>query len=335
MYSRRKKLRALLAVIIPIAVIFVCGGVCFALMPHLSADAVGFHLYCDTFPEGVVSDEAPRKGDITSGYYLDTEYFSGEKLTYRMYAFGSNVYWKAKIIQAAFLIELVPMKPTDEVITDAEIYRIVFRKDGSQIKTVTFAYDFYQKKTYAYKDGEWYTFKENFAFNKLLSMVWENPWDCEFRGQSIYSDGDAELFYEEEDFANLTFRYNLKWSRVEGLKDDSGIDYNYRDSGFKNVDAKSVTNSDTAVARAAEELGYSEYVGVAFYDKTNGYWMVEIHENTEQLKEAREDDARYYELLYENVYTVIIDNTATTLEIYKSCTTFLQFAYAGIIGGKA
>ena len=330
MNNRRNKLRALLAVVVPIVAFVVLVIICYIVMPHLNADTVSLNLYCDDISLDNVP-ATPSVFGVNAGYTMENYTDKSPKIS----TFFTNVHHKFKISQIALLIEFVPMEPTDDVVTDAEIYLITFRKNGNQIKNVAFAYDFYLKNTYAYFDGEWYFFKENFAFEKLISLVWDEPFDCKFRGQSIYSDGDSELFCEASDFDSLTFRYDLRWSMVENLKDKNSIDYEYRDSGFKNVGNVRLENAVDAVAQAAYELGYLEYVGVAFYDKTNGYWMVEIHENTEQLKEAREDDARYYELLYENVYTVIIDNTATTLEIYKSCTTFLQFAYAGIIGGKA
>lgn len=91
----------------------------------------------------------------------------------------------------------------------------------------------------------------------------------------------------------------------------------YQATGFRNTSEVTISNSEEAVQRAAEELGFSNPHGYAYNDETCGYWMVEIYDNVGY------EDLTYYEYrdkLIRNTQTVIIDDRGITKEIYNHIT---------------
>ena len=98
--------------------------------------------------------------------------------------------------------------------------------------------------------------------------------------------------------------------------------WDYRDKGFINTDAVSITTKEEAIVRAAKELGFENPVGFVFYDKTCGYWMVELYDD-KGIEPAWNNE--YTLMLAEEAMTVIMDNNGITLEVFNSVTSYYQF----------
>ena len=196
---------------------------------------------------------------------------------------------------------------------------------STNIKTYTFAYDFYLKKVYALRDGVWFYVKEDHNFTSFITVCMENCFRYSFydkwRGQSLYGHEEFRFEGNKFDFENPTFRYNLYWSWKDKMKERADF-WEYRDSGFNNTDAVSITTKEEAVSRAAKELGFENPVGYVFYDKTCGYWMVELYED-KGITPAW--NSEYTHMLAEEGMTVIMDNNGITLEVFNSMTSYYQF----------
>ena len=261
-------------------------------------------------------------------------------------SFEINGYYDSKINQSAHLayvalqFKLISYEKTDDVPTDAEIFQFSFNDytmseyslyepvtiSSKEIQTHTFAYDFYSKKVYALRDGDWYLVKENRVFNSIIQhcLDWNDPWGFpeRWRGQSLYGQEEMRFEGNKFDLKNPTFRYDLHWSWRYRIDEEKRELYEYRDSGFNNTDAVSITNNEEAIARAAKELGFENPIGYVFYDKTCGYWMVELYED-KGITPAWNNE--YTHMLAEEVMTVIMDNNGVTLEIFNSVTSCYQF----------
>lgn len=225
--------------------------------------------------------------------------------------------------QAYATLKSLSLKKTDAVLTDCQMVEFTLQYEGTtESKKWYIAYDFVLDDVFMLKDGEWYLIRNHKGLDKLITMFI----DCEgeymapmWRAQSTYSgDEFIEYTYTESDFENATFRYNLYW---KSSYDRTLENCNLRDWGFKNTEAVSITSKEEAIERAVEEFGYGRYLATAFYDKTCGYWMVEICYNPEQEMNL----AEFEHFLFDNVRTVIMTDQGITLEIYDNATEFAAF----------
>ena len=241
-----------------------------------------------------------------------------------------NLFDRAYLARLAIKLESIRYEKTEDVPTDVELFQFDFEnyKENygfSTTKSYVFAYDFYLKKVYTLKDGVWYAVKEDHVFNKFLeycmNVHYPFSFDEKWRGQSNYNcDSQYTINNQESDLDDLSFRYNLCWSWTDKLKDNEK--FKYRDSGFNNTDSVSIITKEEAITRAAKELGFENPIGIAFFDKTSGYWMVELYDDNGYTPSW---DTEYVAMLVDEVMTVTMDNNGVTLEIYNSSTSAYQF----------
>ena len=285
----------------------------YVLIVPWDCDTMTFWLKCINF-----SDEGNPMDNIfgrLNGVYTLEDNYRFQKIS------GMAFLW-----YVAAWLKTIKYKPTNDIVTDAEVFRIDFQNDYIKIKSYTFAYDFYQKKVYAFNNGTWHEVKNAEKLDKLISYIFSicinTSIDDTWRGQSTYIS--EEFFYEIEEFnfEKPTFRYNLRWSLSERIRDSHM--YQFRDTDFKNTESRLIANADEAIKRASEEFGYDKYCGFAYYDETCGYWLVEIYEDKGLKKELTNE---YLDIVHDSCKTVIMNEEGVTVEIYKSLTTYYQFFY--------
>lgn len=201
---------------------------------------------------------------------------------------------------------------------DVELAEFCFRdKDFEPIYTFYVAYDYALKNVYIKKQDKWFRLKNTDIIDKIITASMEESiTDYEmWKAQSLHGLEN----WAKADLDDLIFRYNTRW----GCSYKPSTEYDYRDSGFKNVHPTVIESKNQAIARAAEEFGYENPVGVVFYDDTCGYWMVELYEDPPANTWIDLDE--YSHFLYDNVYTIIMDDQGITLETYQNVSHFKPF----------
>lgn len=240
----------------------------------------------------------------------------------------------------SFLLKTTFEKKIDTVPTDVQLVTLNYfkHKNGVTVeqKTAHLAYDFYTQQVYLNRaeDGfEWYLVRNPKRYDKplvaLLNDAFPNSHIIEdsgygYRGQSAWCYEEFQTY----DRDNLTFRYALRW-----VPDNrpTVTQHDFKNSGFNNLSPVPVNSKDDAVKRAAEELGYTDPVGVAFYDETCGYWLVELYDDKDYGFTKFDND--YGGFLFESVKngslkTVIMNGDGVTLETYNAITRYSTFGDA-------
>ena len=222
-----------------------------------------------------------------------------------------------------FVLKSLDFDQTDDIVRDVQLVQFCFSSKGKTTYQISLGYDFYQQKVYAFVDHEIYQVKEPRLLKDIMTTQLDHSltytWDA-WRGQSIYA---SEEFYNT-DMSNPTFRYNLHWLPSERMS-DKGLDLEYRKSGFINTTSISITSAEEAIQQAAKELGYQNPIGIALYDETCGYWMVELLDDKNYTGSAPADIQHQ---ILDKIYTVIMDDRGRTLETYRHVTRYLPFLEA-------
>ena len=206
----------------------------------------------------------------------------------------------------------------ESTLGDVELAEFCFcGKDFEPIYTFYVAYDYALKNIYIKKHDKWFRLKDTDTIDKIITnSMEESLTDYEmWHAQSLYGLEN----WAKVDIDDLVFRYYTRW----GCLYKPSVEDNYRDSGFKNIHPTVIETKEQAIARAAQELGYEKPIGVVFYDKTCGYWMVELYE--EPTANTWTDMDEYGDFLHTNVYTVIMDAQGITLETYQNITHYKPF----------
>ena len=251
-------------------------------------------------------------------------YLPGFKYLRYDYDAEQNNTWYFRLVSAA--IKTVTYKKTDDAPTDAQIAKITFSTKEKECFSVIYAYDFYQKQIYAQKNGEWYKAGNTFFINKLIGSFYDDEfttsWD--WIGQSTFVFEEF-VFYDRVqyapecmDFENATFRYNLYWKPTRHISAMDG----YTDTGFRITAPSQISSREQAIQLAAMEMDYENYRATALYDETCNYWMVEIV-NAEGFDGSLSNENTEY--LFENTYTLIIDDQGLVKERYRALTVFTPF----------
>ena len=205
--------------------------------------------------------------------------------------------------------------------TDAQFVRFSFvDSEDYAMESFTLAYDFYLEKVLIFNEGKWYSVKDDSRISSYIPKLLDkalNASDFDWRGQSTFAFEE----WVEADFENATFRYNLYWVPEE--RPWSFEFTEWRGERFVNTEPAEVKTKDQALALAAKELGFTEPVGVTFYDETCGYWMVEMYDAVGGYKPVLENNECLK--LPELCRTVIISDKGITLEVYKAVTRFRPF----------
>jgi len=221
------------------------------------------------------------------------------------------------------VLKTLHVEKTDDAVRDLQLAKFSFYFYDMQTYELLLGYDFYQDRVYALIEGQWYRVRETW----LLTDVITRELDRSLGSISATWRGQSTLAFEEyynTDMSNPTFRYNLYWTPSH--RPNNSYDWlNYRDSGFSNVTPVSIQSSAEAIQQAAKELGYQNPIGVAMYDETCGYWLVEI---LEDIGYEGDSSAEIQKPIMDEIYTVIMDNQGRTLEIYQSVTKYTPFIEA-------
>ena len=231
------------------------------------------------------------------------------------------------------LLNNLKLTPTNDNLTDVELIEISQCNKTEFENDIYIAYDYDLKNEYLYKDGVWYEVNITNKLNKLLIQTLNDSTkynycpDITWKVQTRYF---AEVF-DDTDLDKLIFRYNVHWRPSEKFEER---DINFRSTGFKNTYPIVIDNSEQAIQLAAKEMGYENPIGVVFYDKTCGYWMVELYDQKSYDNVPLEFDDiydytnaanAYISFLGDNCYTVIIDDNGRTVEVYQHLTTERPF----------
>lgn len=233
----------------------------------------------------------------------------------------------------ASVIRTLHYQKTEDAVKDVQLLTFFYQAAGSHeereaLWSVSFAYDFYQQKIYALKDGVWYRVSNTKRMESIISTLLDHSLrfsdEC-WRGQSTFAFEE----HKESDFDSPTFRYHLYWMPE---KRPTYEEHGFRNSGFSNTEPTVIQSAEDAIWRAANELGYQNPVAVTFYDETCGYWMVELYDDK---GEDWTDVNAYTRFLHENVQTVIMNREGVTLEIYRSVTRYTPFIEEIIERGTA
>lgn len=230
-------------------------------------------------------------------------------------------YLKPVFRHTASILRQLQCTKTQTIPSDAQILQFRFVDDSpenhNKLWEEYIAFDFYTKKLFVFREGKWYSTKENKRLNAFIEenlnislqyTVW--------RGQSTYAPEE----FVDSDFENASFRYNLYWKQSEYHDEES---YNWRRNGFTNTAAANVLTKEDALSCAAEELGYANPAGTVLYDETCGFWMVELYEDDPAYREMSLDD--FCASIHDIAKTVIIDNQGKTVEIYDCLTRYRAF----------
>ncbi|MBO5306342.1 MAG: hypothetical protein J6B12_06215 [Clostridia bacterium] len=229
-----------------------------------------------------------------------------------------NSVWNYYPYDSLVLLFTAQTDRVEATLGDVELAEFRFYdKDFHPTYTFYIAYDYALKNVYIQRNNKWFRLKDTDIFDTMITVSIENCMSRPetWRVQSLYGLEN----WARADLDNLVFRYSPHW----GCSYKPSAEFDYRDSGFKNIHPTVIETKDQAVARAAEELGYENPVGVVFYDKTCGYWMVELYEDPPPNTWA--DLNEYTRFLFYNVYTVIMDNQGITLETYQNVSHYKPF----------
>jgi len=233
---------------------------------------------------------------------------------------GSAFRWDEVYMQeVADVLSSVKCIKANKAPTDVQLIQFSYRDKNREILwTAHVAYDFYEKKVYIGKKGTWYVSGKTDALDALIISELGTILKCRFNwcGQSNFEYEE----FQAVDLNNLTFRYNLHWPPKE---DSIREKTNLQTTDFNNMDAMIIENEEQAIKRAALELGYQSPIGLAYFDETCGFWMVEIYEDDGNNWDNRRPEFAIF--LYENVKTVIMDNMGRTVEIYDDITSVFTF----------
>jgi len=235
--------------------------------------------------------------------------------------FTEDAPWQCRYV--AFLLRTMRCEETAELPADAQIVEISFSDYAPQSGVETLwkeyiAFDFYTEKLYVFRDGRWYSMKERRSFDKFVetNMNASLGYGAAWRGQSTYAPEE----YVETDFENAVFRYHLRWKQSEDVLRER---YHLQTDGFAALPQTDIRTGQDAVDRAAQVLHYGDPKGVAMYDETCGFWMVELYENSAQYEDLPLTE--FTEALHGNIKTVILDGSGTVLEVYDSVTRYAAF----------
>ena len=238
--------------------------------------------------------------------------WSGESFLFTVEGKGNGSYrW-----YLASVFSSLELENTSDLPKDAEIVKIRIRRESKE-KEICFAYDFYLKKVYAFIGNGWYVLSDTEEIDSILLSLLEKEYTLSHRGWLGQSTYCLDMPAEDLDYENQTFRYHLRWSLSHKLAEDAS--YEYRDSGFLNKSPSRLQSKEDAIQQAAKEMGYDQWIGVAFFDETCGYWMVEICDTNGEIFSSVQDANAY---LFNHVYTVIMDESGITLKTYKHVTNF-------------
>ena len=210
--------------------------------------------------------------DFFSDYFYMPEY--GEEL-YRYCLRMAKSYLEQGLLEKKG--DNLKLTPTNDNLTDVELIEISQCNKTEFENDIYIAYDYDLKNEYLYKDGIWYEVNITNKLNKLLIQTLNDATkynycpDITWKVQTRYF---AEIF-DDTDLDKLIFRYNVHWRPSEKFEER---DINFRSTGFKNTYPMVIDNSEQAIHLAAKEMGYENPIGVVFYDKTCGYWMVELYD---------------------------------------------------------
>lgn len=235
------------------------------------------------------------------------------------YDSASNTNNTGYIRHLASILRTLDYSITDDEIKDIEAVKFSFR-DGNQneLWTVLFAYDFYQEKTYALINNTWHTVEAderlNSAIEDILGLSFGHS-SYRWRGQSTFSFEE----FTNTNMDNPSFRYHLYWFPKD--RPDKDL-HDFKDSGFINNTPVTINSADEAIERAAQELGYSNAIGFAFYDETCGYWMVELYDDEGY---DRSNTSDFTNILADKVVTLIMDKNGITKETYTAITRLYPF----------
>lgn len=212
------------------------------------------------------------------------------------------------------------LQKTNDVLDECELVQISLRDESySELRTYYLAYDFALKDVFMQKGGEWYYVKNHDHLDEIITELIDiagGRLAYNWKGQSTFAHEE----FVESDFSKASFRYNLHW---KSSKAPTVENHDVRVSGFNNTEPTLITSYDAAIKRAAQELGYSNYIGTGFYDKTCGYWMVEIC--PEPYNDMTVTEFTNY--LYDHTYTVIMTEQGIICESYRSVTRFAPFIF--------
>ena len=258
-------------------------------------------------------------GFITSNgeelVYTDDDYLICDVYKYYVY---DNIYYLTGLYS---VLSKINYKNEGLAPTDAQFVRFSFvDSEDYAMESFTLAYDFYLEKVLIFNEGKWYSVKDDSRISSYIPKLLDkalNASDFDWRGQSTFAFEE----WVEADFENATFRYNLYWVPEE--RPWSFEFTEWRGEGFVNTEPAEVKTKDQALALAAKELGFTEPVGVTFYDETCGYWMVEMYDAVGGYKPVLENNECLK--LPELCRTVIISDKGITLEVYKAVTRFRPF----------
>ena len=206
--------------------------------------------------------------------------------------------------------------------TDVQVAKICYYSSEKELETMLFAYDFHTGKRYALKNQKWYEVLFAPFLNSFINYHYDEALGINasvWRGQSTYTlRWDIPITDEERNQA--TFRYGLYWSpseRPDGIQEYQTTDFNINT-------ARDVASGDQAIALAAEEMGYDDYLAIAYYDVVSGYWMVEIVDSRGFDGLMTSENIMY---LSDNTYTLIISNQGLIKEKYQAITSTAPFWY--------
>lgn len=219
-------------------------------------------------------------------------------------------------------------KKTELAPTECQAVVITIKQDKSSLVSVTYAYDFEQKKVFVIYNDVCYEVNES---KQLKGML------CDLVSWSLFPLDNgawrAQSTFCREEFAvdtesTLTFRYNLHWCPQNGFSGDHFVEWDYKNDGFKVSEIKPISDACEALRIASNELDYISPVGLVYFDETCGYWMVEIIDGSVYNSLNGIED---YSDLDEKAKTVIISNQGEIIETYTHCTSVMAFSHTDIL----
>ena len=232
-------------------------------------------------------------------------------------------YWCQDTKTCIDAIRKLKCEKTQDVLADVELIELsLLNSNHTELFNLVIAYDYNTQKTYILKNRGWYLLNNTQEFDDFIK---EHLNQCGYSGFSdkawkVQSLQKSEFPDADVNYDSLIFRYNVHWRSSETLTFEED---EYQNSGFTNTVEIPINTPDQAITQAAKEMEYDNFVGIAFYDKTCRYWMVELYDG--ELYTAARNSNEYGDFLYDNVYTVVMDNMGITLETYQHVTSFDAF----------
>lgn len=206
-------------------------------------------------------------------------------------------------------LQKVKYKKTSYKLTFWQSMIFVFDQDTETEERIEVAYDYASHNTYI-------------RFIPSERILWQDydadPWYIVSNADYLYSKLLQNCFADECSTRYVSIQRNLFLynSSTWAKKDQTWrlTKHEIKLDGFRNIDSITISDSDDAIRRAAEELGYTSYVAKWCYDPIDGYWLVAICNNENGYEVGSQEwDA----VVCKNgtVKTVIMDKNGITVEI--------------------